>query len=211
MKSKKTGFPNQENLNLLCEKNMQFSLHNKKVLKNIILFIGLILVISGKVFMQELSNLDEMWIYNFARCIANGLLPYKDFNIIITPLFPMISAIFLKIFGDEMIVLRCLGVIEIATILFMTFKILRRLNINQGLSLLLVLWIYQMYSSIFCFDYNWSVLLITLIILYIELKDYKRVLELNFKTDILIGILARNSNTFKANDRNNFIYYSYRI
>lgn len=112
---------------------------NNKILKNIILFIGFMLVVSGNVFVQAFSNLDEIWIYNFARCIVDGLLPYKDFSIIITPLFPMISAIFLKIFGNEMVVLRGAEVIEIAAILFMAFKVLKRLNINKGISLILVL------------------------------------------------------------------------
>ena len=100
---------------------------NRKILKNIILFIGFMLIASGNVFVQAFSNLDEIWIYNFARCIVDGLLPYRDFSIIITPLFPMISAIFLKIFGNEMVVLRGIEVIEIAAILFMTFKVLKRL------------------------------------------------------------------------------------
>lgn len=112
---------------------------NRKILKNIILFIGFMLIASGNVFVQAFSNLDEIWIYNFARCIVDGLLPYRDFSIIITPLFPMISAIFLKIFGNEMVVLRCIEVIEIAAILFMTFKVLKRLNVNKGVALILVL------------------------------------------------------------------------
>lgn len=112
---------------------------NRKILKNIILFIGFMLIASGNAFVQAFSNLDEIWIYNFARCIVDGLLPYRDFSIIITPLFPMISAIFLKIFGNEMVVLRGIEVIEIAAILFMTFKVLKRLNVNKGVALILVL------------------------------------------------------------------------
>ena len=112
---------------------------NRKILKNIILFIGFMLIASGNVFVQAFSNLDEIWIYNFARCIVDGLLPYRDFSIIITPLFPMISVIFLKIFGNEMVVLRGIEVIEIAAILFMTFKVLKRLNVNKGVALILVL------------------------------------------------------------------------
>lgn len=66
-------------------------------------------------------------------------MPYKDFNIIITPLFPMICSVFLKIFGDEMIVLRVLEAVEISSILFMIYKILISLKVNKGLSLLLAI------------------------------------------------------------------------
>lgn len=41
------------------------------ILKNILLFIGFIIITSGYIFVQELSNLDEIWVYNFARCILN--------------------------------------------------------------------------------------------------------------------------------------------
>lgn len=46
---------------------------------------------------------DEIWNYGFAYNIATGLIPYKDFNMVVTPLFPIISAIFMKIFGINII------------------------------------------------------------------------------------------------------------
>ncbi len=111
----------------------------KKIPKNLLIFIGLMIIVSGNVFTQELSNLDEMWIYNFSRCILDGMLPYKDFSIIITPLFPMISSIFLRIFGNEMIVLRFAEVVEVATIVFMLYKILTSLNVDKGISLIMTI------------------------------------------------------------------------
>ena len=109
---------------------------NKQVLKNILIILGFAVIAGGNVFVQQFSNLDEIWIFNFGRCIINGLIPYRDFNIIIPPLFPYICGLFLKIFGNEMIVLRFAETLEIALILFMTFKILERLKVNKGISLL---------------------------------------------------------------------------
>lgn len=178
--------------------------------KKIFILLGFIIIIAGNVFVQEFSNLDEIWIYNFGRCILDGLLPYRDFNIIITPLFPYISALFLRIFGNEMIVLRFVEVIQITSILFFIYKILERLRINNSISLILTLSIYYIYAEIFCFDYNWAVLLVTLIVIFIELKSVENILELDFKKDLCLGILVRNVNTFKTNVRycvNNGIYW----
>ena len=111
----------------------------KSVIKDCIIVLGFALVASGAIFIRPLSNLDEIWIYNFARCIHDGLLPYKEFNMIITPLFPMICSVFLHIFGNEMIVLRFLEVVEISIILFMIYKILTRLKINNYISLIITL------------------------------------------------------------------------
>lgn len=49
-----------------------------------------------------------------------------------------------------------------------------------------------MYSAVFSFDYNWAVLLVSLIVLYCELKNYKEYLKFDFKRDLLLGILVRN-------------------
>lgn len=112
---------------------------NKRRIINIAFFLGLLLMVSGHVFTQLLSDLDEVWVYNFARCITNGLLPYKDISMIITPLFPYICAMFLKIFGNELIVLRCLECFEIAILLFMIYKILRRIKVEKWLSLIFII------------------------------------------------------------------------
>ena len=43
-------------------------------------------------------NLDEIWNYGFTHNIYSGLVPYKDFNMVLTPLFPMIMALPFYIF-----------------------------------------------------------------------------------------------------------------
>ena len=49
-----------------------------------------ILLFLATVLPRNLANLDEIWNFNFARNIANGLIPYKDFNMVQTPLLPFI-------------------------------------------------------------------------------------------------------------------------
>ena len=165
---------------------------DKLLLKNVLIYIGLILLVSGKIFIREFNNLDEIWVFNTARCFANGLLPYRDFTIIITPLLSMIAGTILKIFGTELIVFRFLECFEVATILFVIYKILVKLKINRSISLLMTLVIYLAYSDIFTFDYNWAVLLITLLTVYMELKFLKA--EFSFKRDFILGMLVRFSN-----------------
>ena len=165
---------------------------NKNIFINIAIILGFMLIVSANVFIQPLSNLDEIWIYNFGRCIVNGLVPYRDFSIIITPLFAYIGAAYLKVFGDEMIVLRFAEVMQTAFILFMTYKILEELKLNKGIALLSSLGIYFLNSSVFCFDYNWAVLLVSLIIIYFELNE-DNTLKYSLKKDLTLGILAGTS------------------
>ena len=112
---------------------------NRKIISNIAVFLGFIIIASGHIFSELLINLDEVWIYNFARCLQDGLLPYKDVSMVITPLFPIICAVFLKIFGNEMLVLRFFECFEIAAVLFIMYKILNRLKINKWVALSFVI------------------------------------------------------------------------
>lgn len=50
------------------------------------------------------NQTDQVWEYGFAHNILTGLLPYKDFNMIVFPLHAYISAFVLKIFGDKYII-----------------------------------------------------------------------------------------------------------
>ena len=61
---------------------------NMKNNKNYILELILIFIVTilFNLFINGLTN-DEVWNYGFAYNISNGLIPYKDFNMIITPLF----------------------------------------------------------------------------------------------------------------------------
>lgn len=143
-------------------------------------------------------NLDELWNYNIARCIKNGLIPYKDISMITTPLFPTIVAICLKIFGDNLFVFRIIGAVLFTLILIYTYKIFYELLKKQSIAIIFTGIICFALFQYFMVDYNFFVLLISLIIEYLELKIYcgeqKRHTNKKqysfFSTDLLIGILA---------------------
>ena len=48
-------------------------------------------------------NLDEVWNYGFANNLYRGLVPYLDFNMVITPFYPFLMSLPFYIFGSSMI------------------------------------------------------------------------------------------------------------
>ena len=46
---------------------------------------------------------DEIWNYGFAYNIASGLIPYKDFNMVITPFYPMLAGIIMHFFCKSIV------------------------------------------------------------------------------------------------------------
>lgn len=149
--------------------------------KNIILFAFIFFIVLSTIIIKPINDLDEIWNYNTARAISNGLIPYKDISMITTPLLPIITAIFLK-FSNQLIISRILVAILWTGILFTTQKIFMKLVKEENISLILTAIIGIICRNIYCIDYNITVLFLALAILYIELK--------NKKLDLLVGILA---------------------
>lgn len=160
---------------------------NKKIIKDIVLFILIAIYFSSSILLRKVGNLDELWNYNFASNISNGLIPYKDFNMITTPLLSVVGGIFLSIFGKELIVIRFLNAILSTSIIFMMYKIMGELKVKDYISLTLLAILIYIFKEYEMFDYNYAISLLSLIIVYLELKHYKNDRK---SYQIFIGILA---------------------
>ena len=168
----------------------------KKTIKDIILIIIIAIAISAIILPRKLNNLDELWNFNFAKNISDGKMPYKDFNMVQTPLLPIISGYLLKILGQEVIVTRIIPIILNTLILFVTYKILEQLNINRYFRYLILIFIYAIYHKYLCLDYNYAVLFIILITIFAEIKRFNKtnnIMEYSFKWNFGLGILVGTS------------------
>ncbi len=160
----------------------------KKITQNIFLYLVLLISISSIILPRYIGDLDEIWNYNFANCISKGLIPYKDFNIVITPFLPILEGIILKILPNELIIIRILAIILSSSILFLIYIVLENLKINKNVSILTTAIIAYLLKNYFCIDYNFFVLFLTLLIIYIEIKNTNK--KQQIKYNLLIGILV---------------------
>lgn len=168
----------------------------------LILFIIAFIIIFFSILAKPINNLDEIWNYNFARNIADGLIPYKDFNMLQMPLLPIISGIILKYTFNEIIITRILAGFLCATIMLLVYKILKILDVKKELAVLITGIITLLMLEYYCLDYNFATLLIVLLIIYNEIKFYKRdknIIKANIKQDILLGIMAGIAILLKQN------------
>jgi len=162
----------------------------KAISKDFILFIFIAVMVFSIIAINPISNLDEIWNYNTARAITQNLIPYKDISMITTPLLPMITALFLKLIANEVIVSRVLASVLWGGVLFSIFKILKLLIKEENTCLIITALFGLLFRDCYCIDYNILSLMFSLIILYIELKNIDKPHFENNKTDFLIGILA---------------------
>ena len=150
------------------------------------------------IIIKPISNLDEIWNYNTARAISEGLTPYKDVSMITTPLLPMVTAIFLKLIANEIIVSRILAALLWTGILFTIYKIFTLLIKEENTSLIITALIGILCRDIYCIDYNIVVLFISLVILYQELKEEKNISGYNKKKDFALRNISMTCNMYKT-------------
>ena len=172
----------------------------KTKILNCLLYLLMVLTIFGIIILKPIDNLDELWNYNFARNMANGLVPYKNFSMLQMPLLPIICGIILRIISNELIIMRIIAAFMCAGILYCSYTILNKFNIKKEISIIFVFLIGWLLKDYFCIDYNFATLLVTLIIINIELlscQKNKNFFDVNLKTSLLIGFLAGLTIGFK--------------
>lgn len=135
---------------------------------------------------QPVNNLDELWNYNFARCMYNGMLPYKDFSMITTPLSSVLLQICMNIFGDSLLVYRWCGIVlflflALAMYMFFNRYLPNMYIISSCLTMMILLLLLPNYR----FDYNYLNLLIIIFILY-----FNCLLNFTWKISCVIGLLS---------------------
>ena len=97
----------------------------KKYIEDILIFLAFWIIIFTIIVSKEINSLDEVWVFNTARNIANGLMPYKDFNLVTTPGLPIICGLILKLFGTEMFFMRLMASILNSCIFLLSIKYLK--------------------------------------------------------------------------------------
>ena len=179
------------------------------------LIIALIFLSVFSVIMnRQIGNFDELWNYNTARVISEGLIPYRDISMITTPLLSMITAVFLNISINEVLISRILAASLWTGILYLVLLNLRLITKKENISFIFTAIIAMICRKIFYIDYNLLSLLFALIILYQELKNIdkdKNLFETSNKYNLLIRYSGRISNMYKTNCWNYNKYSSYSI
>ena len=167
---------------------------------DLLIVIFIFITIFSIIIVKPISDLDEIWNYNTARVISEGLIPYKDISMITTTLLPMITAVFLKIIANELIVSRIIAAILWTGILYTVYKIFGELFKEKNVALICTALIGILGRDIYCIDYNVTVLFIALIVLYQELKNINSQ-DFDKRREFLIRNISRICNMYKTEYR----------
>ena len=126
---------------------------------------------------------DELWNYGFCRSIFNGLIPYKDFNMILTPLFPFLMSIGFHIFGSDLVHMHIISAMVFTFSTYFLFDMFKDKT-----------WI-----ILFCFffpigvmlpNYNLLLFIFFVLIIYMEKKDMS-----SYLIGFIIGLMVLTKQT----------------
>ena len=143
-------------------------------MKNKFLFIILFIFIILFNLLLIPNNLDEVWNYGFSYAIRIGEVPYKDFNMVLTPLYSFIMTIPLFIYNNYLSFIIFHALIMTFEFYFLYKLIDKKVYLLLLISIMFFPLIYPTYNSFFLF--------LMVVICYLEKKDFK------YK-DLILGFL----------------------
>ena len=144
----------------------------KKTYKYLIFIILFIVFLLFNLIVSPV-NLDEIWSYGFSNNIYMGLIPYKDFNMVITSFYSILMALPMYIFGNNILVFHIESTIIITLFLILVYKL-----IKEKVFIILPLLIIPV--NITYPNYNFFLLFLFILLIF---------LEKNKKNSILIGVI----------------------
>ncbi|MDO4802346.1 MAG: hypothetical protein Q4A15_09290, partial [Prevotellaceae bacterium] len=160
----------------------------------------LITLASVLVFFREFGNCDELWNFSFARNIVNGLLPYKDYSIVQTPLSAYITSFFLLVFGDRLLSYRIAGYVLCVTIFCLFYYVCKTKSHSNLIASIATVFVMGLQMIPYIYNYNYLSAAIVLIIfaVYCKAKNHNT-LAFNLLIGLLIGftpLIKQNTGLF---------------
>jgi len=145
----------------------------KKDILIYILFLILIIIISS----IKQIDMDGIWGYGFSYNIASGLVPYKDFNMIIGPLYSLVFSLPIKLFGNYLLLFTIGHSLIYASVIFLLYK-------KIGMNIIFLLMLFFMIQT--PIGYNTFCSFLVIIILLLESSEFKYKEEI---VGVFIGII----------------------
>lgn len=82
----------------------------KKYKKDILILIIIFIYVGILVSFSNADN-DLIWNYGFSYNIASNLIVYKDFNMVITPLYPFICGLVMNLLGNNFFIFNLINIV----------------------------------------------------------------------------------------------------
>ncbi len=93
----------------------------KKYKKDILILIIIFIYVGILVSFSNADN-DLIWNYGFSYNIASNLIVYKDFNMVITPLYPFICGLVMNLLGNNFFIFNLTNIVLLSSMYYYIYK-----------------------------------------------------------------------------------------
>ena len=167
-------------------KYMKQNKNLKVIIKYVLLFFTFLIF---TLIISPISS-DEIWNYGFSYNIYKGLVPYRDFNMVLTPFYPMFMSLFLHIFGKGILSIHIANAGILCFCSYLLFKMY-----DKKASLIINMFFIPFYLT-FPY-YNSFLVVLTIILIYLEkIKDNKKYID--YVIGVILGCLILTKQTVGA-------------
>lgn len=97
----------------------------KKIILYLFLFLLAFFISFFVTYVCMPMTCDDVWLFGFTSNIMKGLIIYRDYNVVTTPLYYFIGVMFLKAFGDYIISMGVFNSLLNALIFLMMFRVIK--------------------------------------------------------------------------------------
>lgn len=133
-------------------------------------------------------NVDEIWNYGFSVNIYRGLVPYLDFNMVLTPFYPFFMSLFFHVFGSSILTFHVVN----AVILTFCFFLLDQMY--QEKSYLFFLFFFFPVNYAFP-NYNLFLFVLLVIIIYMEEHFVSKYSWAHYAIGFMLGLCLLTKQT----------------
>ncbi len=125
-------------------------------------------------------------VYNTKK-LLDGLVMYKDFNVITTPLFFTIGSAFLKIFGYRLLSFNIYFGFILGSIMVCFTYLLKKTNLPKSTKIFILCVLILLFLPAQAISYNWLFIIFDLLLIIVELSTKKDDKTKSILSGILLG------------------------
>lgn len=159
-----------------------------EILEYIIIFLSIAGICFTAYLALNVISYDNLWLYHMSLKMLNGCMPYKEINMIVTPLFFQIAEVFMKLFGDGAFVYYICSSILSGIFAVTMYALLNKINKSKIVNLCIMMLFAFVSAYLTLFQYSYNIMVIGFIFLAI-LFELKKQDESKKTYDYLIGLM----------------------
>lgn len=164
------------------------NINRDEFFKCLAFLLGFMAVLFVNLSANSMEDYDKLWTFHMTQKVSMGEVPYKDINIIITPLFYQMGALLFKVFGRaDFMVYSIYGAFIGGGLGLLAYKLIREVAEKETESFVTTLYMLSIFLPLLLTSYNTLLLVFMLWSMYLELRKEKS--EEKSKYNLMLGIV----------------------